>query len=111
MKLMIEVVCDSTKHTGLVTPWIKKRTILLFGNYQASEFVSLLYLSNGTDVLNGTTSIPKSVLHFVSGLRTSTLYLDFYKLPCYPLMLLFPNKRSDEELKERLDMLCFSPDI
>ena len=46
---------------------------------------------------NGTTSVPKSVLRFVSGLRTSTSALDFFNLPCYPLLsLLFPNERSDK---------------
>ena len=42
----------------------------------------------------GTTSLPKSVLRFVSGLTTSTSFLDFYKLPCYPLQLLFPNNEK-----------------
>ena len=44
--------------------------------------------------MNGTISMPKSVVRFVSGLRTSTSAVDFYKLLCYPV-LLFPNKRSD----------------
>ena len=43
--------------------------------------------------MNGTTSVPKAVLHFVSGIRTPPSYLDYYKLPCYSLLLLVPNKQ------------------
>ena len=37
--------------------------------------------------VNGTTSVPKSVLHLVSGLRTSISALDFYKLPYYVVVV------------------------
>ena len=38
-------------------------------------------------LVNGTTSMSKSVLRFVSGIRTYTSYLDFYKLFCYPFIV------------------------
>ena len=69
--------------------------------YQFIALLSRPYLS-GMDVMelmfvNGTTSVPKSILRFVSRLMTSTSALDFYKIPCYPLLLLlFPNKTSCE---------------
>ena len=44
--------------------------------------------------VNGTTSVPKSALRFVSGIKTSASALDFYKLPCYPLLLLFTNNKA-----------------
>ena len=73
-------------------------------------FYNHLHICNRTDVVNGTTSVPKSVLHFVSGIRPSTSYLDFYKLPCYPLLLfvlLFPTTCLDGFIFYSSHCCCF----
>ena len=77
--------------------------VLCNSDFHAQMFtMCIIYVTELMFMMNGNTSVPKSVLHFVSGLRTSTSALDFYKLPCYPLLLLLPNKRSDKWVKQFL---------